>query len=186
MNNDLMFSSASNEYATPQGLFNDLNDAFNFTLDPCSTHENHKCDTYFTIEDDGLSKDWSEHVVFMNPPYSKPENACTPKCKKKTCIKRGHHIDTYIPGQEDWIKKACIEWEKGATVVVLIPARTDVISQHEYVFQNAKAILFVKGRLCFGDSKDPAPFPSQIVVFADDISWSQKAALNKYGFLVIL
>ncbi|MEM0688369.1 DNA N-6-adenine-methyltransferase [Staphylococcus haemolyticus] len=62
------FSSKSNEWTTPQYLFDELNEEFNFTLDPCATDENAKCSKYFTIEDDGLSKDWSNDVVFMNPP----------------------------------------------------------------------------------------------------------------------
>ena len=64
-----MVSSKTNEWATQQLLFEDLDKEFSFTLDPCSTHENHKCDKYFTIEDDGLKQDWSNDVVFMNPPY---------------------------------------------------------------------------------------------------------------------
>lgn len=64
------YSSNSNEWATPQNLFDELNDEFNFTLDPCATDENAKCSKYFTIENDGLSKDWSNEVVFMNPPYA--------------------------------------------------------------------------------------------------------------------
>ena len=49
-------SSNSNEWATPQQFFNDLNKEFNFTLDPCCTHENAKCKKHFTIEEDGLKQ----------------------------------------------------------------------------------------------------------------------------------
>jgi hypothetical protein len=42
MNTDLMFSSKSDEWETPQDLFDKLNEEFHFTLDPCATHENHK------------------------------------------------------------------------------------------------------------------------------------------------
>lgn len=58
MNTDVMFSSKSNEWGTPQELFDELNKEFKFTLDPCSTDQNHKCNNYFTIEDDGLSQKW--------------------------------------------------------------------------------------------------------------------------------
>lgn len=51
------FSSKSNEWYTPQYLFDELNEKYQFTLDPCASHENAKCDKYFTIEDDGLTKD---------------------------------------------------------------------------------------------------------------------------------
>lgn len=69
--NDVMFSSKSNEWATPQKLFDELNEEFEFTLDPCATHENHKCNKYFTIEDDGLEQSWDNEIVFCNPPYRK-------------------------------------------------------------------------------------------------------------------
>lgn len=105
------FSSKSNEWYTPQYLFDELNEKYQFTLDPCASHENAKCDKYFTIEDDGLTKDWSKDIVFMNPPY-------------------GRNI-------KHWIKKAYEESVKGATVVCLIPARTDTTYWHDYIFNNA-------------------------------------------------
>ena len=52
------FSSATDLWSTPQAFYDKLDDEFNFTLDPCSTHENHKCDKYFTEEDDGLAQSW--------------------------------------------------------------------------------------------------------------------------------
>ena len=133
------FSSKSNEWTTPQYLFDDLNDEFKFTLDPCATDENAKCSKYFTIEDDGLSKDWSNDVVFMNPPYGRE-------------IKK-------------WIMKAYEESLNGATVVCLIPARTDTTYWHDFIFGKANDIRFLKGRLKFGNSKNSAPFPSAIVVY---------------------
>ncbi|MCH4365383.1 phage N-6-adenine-methyltransferase [Staphylococcus haemolyticus] len=133
------FSSKSNEWTTPQYLFDELNEEFNFTLDPCATDENAKCSKYFTIEDDGLSKDWSNDVVFMNPPYGR--------------------------GIKKWIKKAYEESLNGATVVCLIPARTDTTYWHDFIFDKADDIKFLKGRLKFGNGKNSAPFPSAIVVY---------------------
>lgn len=52
------FSSNSDEWDTPQTLFDELNKEFHFNLDPCSTNENHKCDRYFTLENDGISQNW--------------------------------------------------------------------------------------------------------------------------------
>lgn len=133
------FSSKSNEWTTPQHLFDELNQEFNFTLDPCATEENAKCSKHFTIEDDGLSKDWSNDVVFMNPP-------------------NGREI-------KKWIKKAYEESLNGATVVCLIPARTDTMYWHDFIFDKADDIRFLKGRLKFGNGKNSAPFPSAIVVY---------------------
>lgn len=58
MNLDVMFSSKSMEWATPQDFFDELNNEFHFTLDPCADDFNHKCDQYFTEEQDGLSHSW--------------------------------------------------------------------------------------------------------------------------------
>ena len=54
----IFFSSESNEWATPQSLFDELDKEFHFTLDPCCTHENAKCKRHFTIEEDGLRQNW--------------------------------------------------------------------------------------------------------------------------------
>ena len=136
---DVHYSSKTNEWSTPQAFFDELNKEFNFTLDPCATSENAKCTKYFTVEDDGLKQDWSKDVVFMNPPY-------------------GREI-------KYWVQKAYEESLKGATVVCLIPARTDTAYWHDYIFGKADDIRFIKGRLKFGGSKNPAPFPSAIIIY---------------------
>lgn len=137
-----MFSSATDLWATPQPFFDRLNAEFGFTLDPCSDGSNNKCAKYFTAADDGLAQDWAPEIVFMNPPY-------------------GRNIG-------DWIRKAYEESRKGATVVALIPSRTDTKYAHEYVFKYARYVGFIKGRLKFGDSKNSAPFPSMLVIFTDN------------------
>ena len=136
---DVHYSSKTNEWSTPQDFFDELDKEFNFTLDPCATSENAKCTKYFTVEDDGLKQDWSNDVVFMNPPY-------------------GREI-------KYWVQKAYEESLKGATVVCLIPSRTDTKYWHDYIFGKADDIRFLRGRLKFGDSKNPAPFPSAIIIY---------------------
>lgn len=136
MNTKLMFSSESNEWETPQDFFERLNKEFYFTLDVAASDENAKCAKYFTKEDDGLSKDWNSEVCWMNPPY-------------------GREIGK-------WIEKAFNEARKGATVVCLIPARTDTKYFHEFCFKHE--VRFIRGRLKFGNSKNCAPFPSAVVV----------------------
>lgn len=132
-----LLSSKSNEWATPQWLFDELNKEFNFDLDPCSTHDNAKCLKHFTLEDDGLSKSWRGHNVFMNPPY-------------------GRQIGL-------WVRKAYEESTLGATVVCLVPARTDTKWWHEYAALGE--VRFLRGRVKFGGSKHGAPFPSAVVIF---------------------
>ena len=74
-----------------------------------------------------------------------------------------------------WVAKACNEAKKGATVVCLLPARTDTRWWHRYCM-NASKIYFIKGRLKFGSSQNAAPFPSAVVVF-NPISQYQEAAV---------
>lgn len=143
MLNDSLFSSRTDQWETPADLFRKLNDEFHFTLDPCADEKNHKCEKYFTKEQNGLIQDWSEDVVFCNPPY-------------------GRNIG-------EWVKKAFESVSAHThththTVVMLLPARTDTKWFHNYIYHKAE-IRFIRGRLKFGNSKNSAPFPSMIVVF---------------------
>lgn len=140
---EVLFSSDKNYWETPKELFQKLNEEFNFTLDAAASPNNHKCDKYFTEEDDGLSKSWEGNVVFCNPPYGRKETGL-------------------------WTKKCYEESLKpNTTVVLLIPARTDRKSFHDYILGKAE-IRFIKGRLKFEINGEPigtAPFPSMICVF---------------------
>ena len=138
MNNDLFFSSKSEEWATPQDFFEQIDKEFHFNLDVCATAENAKCDKYYTKEQDGLSQEW-DGIIWCNPPY-------------------GRSIGM-------WVKKA---YESKATVVLLVPARTDTKWFHAYVLGKAE-VRFVKGRLKFGGCKNSAPFPSMLVVYRKEI-----------------
>jgi phage N-6-adenine-methyltransferase len=141
MNTDLMFSSKVDSWSTPRLLFENLNKQFNFSLDVCALDENAKCEKYYTPEIDGLSQDW-EGVCWMNPPY-------------------GREITS-------WISKAYNEAviNGNCTVVALLPARTDTKWFHNYIYlKKGVDIQFIKGRLHFGDGKNPAPFPSMLVTF---------------------
>lgn len=69
--NSAMFTSNTNEWATPQAFFDELNKEFAFTLDPCATPENAKCARFFTKEIDGLAQSWRGETVFCNPPYGR-------------------------------------------------------------------------------------------------------------------
>lgn len=63
-----------------------------------------------------------------------------------------------------WVAKAVEEAAAGATVVCLLPARTDTRWWHDFVIKHGK-VEFVRGRLKFGGCKNSAPFPSALVVF---------------------
>ena len=141
MINPALFSSATENWSTPQHIFNNLNYVFNFTLDACASSTNHKCEKYFTKEDDGLSQDWGGNKVFCNPPYGRDATG-------------------------KWIKKCFEESKKPGTIVVaLIPSRTDTKWFHDYIYKTNAEVFFIKSRLKFGDGENSAPFPSMIVVF---------------------
>lgn len=139
MINKGMMTSNSNEWGTPIKFFEELDKEFNFTLDPCATKKNAKCKKYYTKEDNGLIKDWSGEKVFCNPPYGRE-----------------------IP---KWVEKCYREnKENNVLIVMLIPSRTDTRYFHDYIYKKQE-IRFIRGRLKFNDGKNPAPFPSMIVIF---------------------
>jgi len=132
-----LYSRGSDEWETPQKLYDELDAEFDFNLDPCASKENHKCFLYYTKEDDGLKADWAGHRVFCNPPYS---------------------------DIAQWVEKAFRETRNDNTLVVmLIPSRTDTKYFHNFIYNRAE-IRFVKGRVRFG-GQDNAPFPSMLVIF---------------------
>lgn len=140
MNTDVMFSSATDNWSTPQDFFDKLNEEFHFTLDVCADENNHKCEHYYTKEIDGLSRPWIG-TIWCNPPY-------------------GRKIG-------EWVRRAYISSQIGsATVVMLLPARTDTRWFHDYIYNKSNIeIRFIKGRLKFGGCKNSAPFPSMVIIF---------------------
>lgn len=66
----VLFSSNKDDWATPQDFYNNLNAEFHFTLDPCADDTNHKCDNYYTKEQDGLSQNWGGRRSFVTHPMA--------------------------------------------------------------------------------------------------------------------
>lgn len=64
MNTDLMFSSKSDDWETPQWLFDELNREFHFTLDPCADKHNHKCEKYYTKEQARTDTIWFHEYIY--------------------------------------------------------------------------------------------------------------------------
>ena len=134
-----LFSSRSDEWATPREVFAALDAEFHFNLDPCATPENAKCADFYTADIDGLTQNWGGRRVFCNPPYGRAIAA--------------------------WVRKCYEESRKPDTLVVmLIPARTDTSYFHDYIYHKAREVRFIRGRLRFNEA-GPAPFPSMIVIF---------------------
>ena len=138
--NQGLFTSNTDMWSTPLDFFIKLNEEFNFETDVCAIESNAKCKKFFTPEMNGLKQEWTG-VCWMNPPYGR--------------------------GIGEWIKKAYESSLNGATVVCLIPSRTDTKWWHDYCMK-ADEIRFIKGRLKFKGAKFNAPFPSAIIIFRGD------------------
>lgn len=125
MINNAMFSSNRDDWETPLELFKQLDAIYHFDLDVCALPHNAKCDKYYTPDDDGLSKPW-EGTCWMNPPY-------------------GRQIGR-------WMEKAYKSSLVGATVVCLVPSRTDTAWWHDYAMRASK-ITYIRGRIKFVGAK---------------------------------
>ena len=149
MNNHLMFSSRSDEWETPQGLFDRLHAEFDFEVDLAASTDNHKCDHWWAKDDDALVQTWHDGFSrgWLNPPYSR--GLCA-----------------------QFIAKAAAERLQGFLTVMLLAARTDTKAFHTHLY-NAETwqprpgveIRLLPGRLKFSGNANAAPFPSMIVVF---------------------
>lgn len=150
-----LFSSDTGEWATPQDFFDQQNEIHHFTLDAAASHENAKCDMYYTKDglfektvlinsNSGLVGTWGyQDSVWLNPPY-------------------GRDIGL-------WVEKAYWEYkEYGNKVVCLLPARSDTRWYHEWCYERRHegvSIEPLRGRLKFGGAINAAPFPSILVVY---------------------
>lgn len=155
-----LFTSNTQDWETPQWLFDKLDKHFKFSLDVCATADNTKCKVYIDPRcANGLAVNWDDidfgihKNIWCNPPY----NNIT-----------------------QWVKKCYEESQKGCTIVMLIPARTDTKIWHEYVSKGRVTLL--KGRLKFSNSKNSAPFPSCSVVFGKQYDASIRNQANDFLF----
>lgn len=156
MNTAVMFSSGKDDWRTPADLFAALDAEFDLCVDVAATRENRLRLDYFGPDNerhpDALKESWTQFGTlsrcWCNPPYSRKLQA-------------------------KFIAKAAEEARKGATVVMLIPARTDTRAFHDHIWDAerhkprpwVKEIRFLKGRVKFVGAEHGAPFPSMIVVF---------------------
>lgn len=139
--NNGRYNGNGRHWGTPPEVFDPLNAEFNFTLDPCAAPESAKCSRFFTEADDGLTKDWGQERVFMNPPYGREIYA--------------------------WTRKARESAANGALVVGLLPASTDLRWWHEDVVGHAE-VRYIRGRVRFltgGPYRASGFFASVIVIW---------------------
>lgn len=161
MSSHVLFSSADVEWFTPRPLFDKLDSLYHFELDPCASQERLLCPMNFTSQENGLERNWSPSRAFVNPPYGRKVGL--------------------------WFKKIAEEVSKGSLVVALVASRTETEWWQDYVepgrLKGTIQIRFIRGRLHFGypayvksdgtsvsaclegSSKEPAGFPSAVILF---------------------
>lgn len=124
------------DWATPQALFDKLNEEFKFTVDVAASAENAKCKKFFGVKLDGLKANWGGERVWCNPPYGRTLRQWVTKCSRGTSL-----------------------------AVALLPARTCTKWFHEIVMPTASEIRFIRGRVTFEGASHAAPFPSMLVIW---------------------
>ena len=143
--NPALFSFAAGDWGTPKSLFALLHHEFKFTLDAAATKANALTKRFITPQQDAFAQDWAKlargGAVWLNPPY-------------------GREVGR-------WIEQALAASCQGATVVVLLPARTDTRWFHELCRYGEVRLL--RGRLKFVGAPTSAPFPSLVVVFGPTV-----------------
>jgi phage N-6-adenine-methyltransferase len=138
--NDGRWHGRGSDWGTPQELYEELNSEFRFTLDVCATEANAKHTSYFNEQQDGLVQDWGRNIYWMNAPWG--------------------------VGLNTWIKKAFESAQRGATVVCLVPAATDLAWWHDYALWGE--IRYIQGRPKFvmpEGTWQQTFSPSAIVIF---------------------
>lgn len=155
----VLFSSQTDEWITPPEIYDPLYYEFKFKTDPCTTKDNPlKCEYFYTKQDDGLHRDWMGST-FINPPYGR-------KIKDWIAEVRRRQLGFYDYHNQKLHRN----------IVMLLPARTDTSWFHQYIWnietnkpRHGVEIRFIKGRITFVGAKNPAPFPSMIVIFYHNI-----------------
>lgn len=145
----IAFSSVDDTWTTPRDFFDEVNQEFGFGLDAAALSTSTLVpDNWYgpdhpdDMRRNAFTRQWGEDTkdpIWLNPPYGKTIGL--------------------------WMRKASFEASGGATVVCLVPARTDTRWWHDFVIH--QEVRFIKGRLKFGDSKNSAPFPSALVVMKE-------------------
>lgn len=158
------FSSKSQTWNTPRDLFKDIDAEWHFTLDVACLEDSALCDKYFTPDDNSLIQDWGTEICWLNPPYN---------------------------DLKTWLSKAVDAYNKGATVVLLVPSRTDTVAFQTYAAKVCDCICFIKGRLKFFDpnkneneKQDSAPFPSCLIVLDKNLTPSKIQYLKTLGLVM--
>jgi hypothetical protein len=93
-------------------------------LDPCTEPDNPTgASRFYCPPADGLALPWDAETIFVNPPYGR--------------------------AKDRWIARCTEAGRAGSSVVLLIPAATDITSWQQ-AGRSAGAVVLVEGRIRFG------------------------------------
>ena len=159
--------SRDNEWYTPEEYIETVREFLGgIDLDPASSEMAQKvvqAGRFFTVQDNGLEKEWDARGVWLNPPYSQPEIM-------------------------NFITKAVGEFNTGnfEEGVVLTHNSTDTAWFH-LAATNCSAICFTRGRISFmsPNGKGGAPAQGQAFFYFGDRIDAFRAAFEKTGFVVV-
>jgi site-specific DNA-methyltransferase (adenine-specific) len=130
-------------WCVPDRIYSDLDREFGFTLEAAATEKTARCSKFMTPET-GLDESWEGETVFCNPPSADAVGKWTKKC--------------FEEGKKP-----------GTTVVLLAPAKTDTSYFHDYIYERAQDVRFLRGRFRFldenGNTRGAAPGGSLIAVY---------------------
>ena len=136
------FRSEKQDWATPAEVFAPLAREFCFTLDAAANSTNAKAESFFT-----RNREWARSRL--------EEEYCL--AKSSICLLQAGRL-------ADWVRKSARAAAAGATVVMLIPARTNTVWFHDYCLALAE-IRFIRGRPKFDSAKHGLPQPLCIAIF---------------------
>lgn len=149
---DVIHSSKRHEWQTPPELMTWVKQWADIELDVAASPNNAQAERYFTVDDDGLTQDWTTKGTdevgkptwaWCNPPY-------------------GRNIGS-------WFEKAHFEYEQGVRTAILAFASTDT-KWFRFAFIHCTSILFLCGRVRFldpdtGERRNAAPKGSALYLF---------------------
>ena len=153
------FSSKTDQWATPQHIYDNIIQmvGVNPQWDLAADENNTKCVNYITEQQDSLQTKWpADEICWINPPYGNMLKKFAKKCVEE--------MESSAPPSK---------------VIWLIPARTDTVwfnllANHP----KCSKVMFLKGRVKFGDGKADAPFPTVVIVMDSKHQGSTEVSFN--------